>query len=140
VYSTRAGTNDLRYRYARWDAETGAWKEGQVAFAGNYLYPPEFDYAGGIALDPEDVNTLYFSSNVEPRDGSAVPGRRYEVYRAVTRDRGASWQIAALTRDSPEDNIRPFVPQGCPMVLWCRGTYSAYDRYKTRVVGLAAGP
>jgi hypothetical protein len=140
VYSTRAGSNDLRYRYALFHPEEKRWKEGQLAYAGNYLYRPEFDYAGGVVLDPDDVNRVYFASNVNPRTGQAIAGGRYEIYQALTGDNGVTWGITAVTENSALDNIRPFVPRTHPdqtTVLWCRGVYQAYDRYKTKIVGVS---
>lgn len=138
IYSTRAGSNDLRYRYARWDGVAKAWAEGEVAHAGNYLYRPEFDYAGGAVLDPTDVNRIYLSANVDPKTGEVTGRGHYEIYQGITRDRGKTWTFSAVTENSPIDNIRPFVPEMHPKeitVLWCRGTYQAYDRYSTKVVG-----
>ncbi len=136
---------DLRYRYARWTGER--WEQHEIAYGGGKLYPGEDDYAGNIALDPAALDTVYFSTDADPRTGeplmSASDGRRrYEIYRGVTADGGASWSFEPITRDSEQDNLRPIVPAapaGVRVVLWLRGEYRAYTDYDLEVVALRIG-
>ena len=124
---------DLRYRFARWDGSK--WQDGEIAYAGSTLYTGEDDYAGGICLHPDDPDTVFISSNVEPLTGKS-PGR-FEIYRGHTRDRGASWKWTAVTRELKVDNLRPIVPgsfKGKTLLLWLRGTYSRYIQYDLQVV------
>ncbi len=137
--ATRDSTtgNDLRYRYARWDAGTGRWIEREIAYAGTHLYDGENHYAGGITLDPSDPSVVYTSSDVHPETGA--PTAHYEIYRGITTDGGASWKWIPLTPGAAEDQIRPFVPRSNGnhhAVLWLRGRYTAYTDFDTDVVGL----
>lgn len=135
---------DLRYYYARWDGAT--WQVNEIAHAGTRLYAGEDDYAGLAAIDSQHVDTLYLSTNADPKTGtplvSAADGKRHwEIYRGDSADRGATWKWTALTRDSTADNLRPNVPiwpaaGDRAIVLWLRGTYRKYTDYDLDVVGL----
>ncbi len=133
---------DHRYRYARWDG--ARWRDYEIAYAGSRLYPGENDYTGNIALDPADPDTVYISTNADPRTGRPLVSRRdgrrhWEIFRGRTTDGGKSWRWEQITRDSTCDNIRPIVPApegGYGAVLWLRGRYLAYTNYDLDVVGL----
>jgi hypothetical protein len=129
---------DHRYRYARWDGSR--WNDHQVAFAGRGLSLRSRLYSGGIAIDPDDVDVVYFASSVDPTDGSPHGTGRFEIYRGRTADGGATWAFQAVTRDSIVDNLRPIVPAHHPTataLLWLQGVYDEflYD-YNQQVVGL----
>ena len=131
--------NDLRYRYARYDAETAAWTEQEIAHAGTRLYDDERHYAGGIALDPANTNRLYASADVHPASGDTTASGRYQLYRGERSEEGWAWTQVTDTPDA--DNLRPFVPRrastdGRPLVLWMRGEYTSYTDYDTNIVGL----
>jgi len=142
VYSVQKNrsSQDLRYRYARWDGRQ--WNDHALAFAGSALYEREADYSGLAALDPRNPDVVYVSTNADPVLGtpliSAADGRRhYEIFKAVTDDGGAEWTFTPITKDSTVDNLRPIVPVGEPTVLlWLRGTYSTYTDYDLDVVAL----
>jgi hypothetical protein len=133
---------DHRYRYARWTGDR--WLDYQTAYAGTRLYPHEDDYTGNICLDPQDIHTVYISTNADPVSGKALvskaDGRRhYEIFRGVTPDGGKSWRWTSITRDSAQDNIRPMVPKSNSehrVVLWLRGVYTKYTDYQLRLVGM----
>lgn len=126
---------DLRYRYARWDERAGRWREREIAYAGTHLYEPENHYAGGITIDPSDVNTVYVSGDVHPETGA--PTNHYQLYRGTTTDEGETWRWTSLTPGATEDHIRPFVPRGDRHVLlWLRGRYTTYTDYDMEVVAL----
>lgn len=134
----------IYYYYARWTG-TG-WQKRFIAQAGRGLYASEDDYGGGLTIDPQDPNVVYLSSNARyPFDLSSldnVPlavGEKYELYRGVTQDGGLTFEWSAVTRNSTEDNIRPYVPRGHSLarsLVWLRGTYSTYTSFATRVLGL----
>lgn len=141
------GTNwsDARiyYYYARW---TGAhWQKRFIAHAGRPLYSREMDYAGGIALDPGDPNTVFISSNAaEPLDLTTTtnvplrPGQRYEILQGVTTNGGLSFAWTPITANSTGDNLRPYVARGARgrrAVLWFAGDYTAYTQFNTAIVG-----
>jgi hypothetical protein len=140
----RGDPRDLRYGYARWDG--AAWRAREFAYAGERLYENERDYAGLAALDPQRTDTVYFSSNADPHDGAPLISaadirRHYELFRGVTADGGASWDIEPITRDSTVDNLRPLVPRwpdgGRTALVWMRGEYR-HNRgeWTTAVVGV----
>ena len=110
-----ASGQDHRYHYARWDGTN--WHQHEIAHAGTRLYPKEDDYTGLIVIDPDDTNIVCLSTDADPTTGkpliSRADGQRhYEIYRGVTRDRGATFEWTALTRDSNADNIRPLSRSG----------------------------
>jgi hypothetical protein len=135
------GGMDHRYHYARWDGER--WVEHEIAFAGTRLYPGEDDYTGLAAIDPQDVNSIYISTDAHPITGkplvSTTDGKRHwELFHGRTQDGGATWSWTALTEDSTVDNLRPLVPVwDDPRValVWMRGTYVTHrGPWNTKVV------
>lgn len=113
--------NDLRYRYARWNPKSKSWTEAQIAYAGSHLYVPENHFAGGITIDPENVNVVYISSNVNPETGNPGDTQHYQIYRGRTKDDGKNWKWEQLTFDTDKDNFRPIVPRnhGCKIcIIW----------------------
>jgi autotransporter-associated beta strand protein len=139
------GTDDrIYYYYARWTGS--AWQKKFIAQAGRPIYAAENDYAGGICIDPLDVNTIYISSNAQNpfalTDTTNVTLRansRYEIWRGVTADGGLTFSWTQITTNSAVDNFRPYVPRrngGERCVLWFRGTYSSYASYSCSIVGL----
>jgi hypothetical protein len=143
---TGSGWNHDRiyYYYARW---TGTeWQRRFIAHGGRGLYGSEDDYGGGMAIDPEDPNVIYISTNAaapfELSDLSNVPlatNDRYEIWQGTTSDGGLTFTWQPVTSNSGADNLRPIVPENhgydrC--VLWFRGIYTSYVNYDTQVVGL----
>ncbi len=135
AYSSHPSAMDHRYRYARWNGRS--WEDRQIAYAGKRLYERQAYYSGGICLDPDNLNVVYLSSNVNLQDGQPNASGHWEIYRGETRDGGKTWTWQALTRNSTKDNLRPIVPAAHPgkvFVLWYRGTYRAYTNFETEVV------
>ena len=139
------GGGDHRYRYARW---TGSkWVDHEIAHAGSRLYAREDDYTGLAALDPDDLNTVYISTDADPVTDrpliSKADGKRhYEIFQGVTGDGGARWKWTAITQDSTADNLRPIVPKwdrDHTALLWVRGAYRAYTDFSLEVAGLLIG-
>jgi cysteine-rich repeat protein len=128
---------DHRYRYARWDGS--AWQVSTIAYGGTGIYVIEGFYSGGIAIDPDDPNIVYFASNVVPATGEPTASGKFEIYRGVTADAGATWTITAVTSGSKVHNLRPIVPahHSSPTELvWLRGSYDTYLDYRVEVVVL----
>jgi neutral ceramidase len=147
AYSSHpANMADNRYRYARWNGKE--WEDRQIAFGGKRVsvsekLPAGNYYAGGICLDPDDLNVVYVSSSVNVRDGTPSGNGRLEIWKGVTADGGRGWTWTAITRNSATENMRPIVPVGHPgktFVLWFRGEYPAYKRYETEVVAFTDAP
>ncbi len=131
---------DLRYRYARYNPEKKKWSEQEIAFAGSHLYVPENHYAGGICIDPDNLDVLYLSSDVDPDSGEPNGTGKYQIYKGTTSDKGKSWNFEQLTCDPENDNLRPVVPRNKPenigeCVLWFRGDYKSYEEYDCEIVG-----
>lgn len=129
---------DLRYRYARWDGQR--WNDFEIARAGTRLYPMEDDYTGLIALDPQDVSTVFISANVDPVTGGPLAKKRYQIFRGRTSDAGKTWTWSQLTDTADVDNLRPVVPiwssTDQQAVVWMRGQYRTYTDYDLEMVGV----
>ncbi|TML75037.1 MAG: hypothetical protein E6G07_13325 [Actinobacteria bacterium] len=85
-------------------------------------------------LDHRDPSTVYASVKV---------GSHYEIARFRTKDGGVHWKRQWLTRDSSTDNVRPVVPRGLAKdaqdLLWMRGRYIFYTKFRTSIVGITSG-
>ncbi|NME70736.1 BNR-4 repeat-containing protein [Flammeovirga aprica] len=135
-YSKQLDINTITYHYAKWNGKQ--WTNHLVADAGKGLYKGEDDYTGIITINPYNTNQIFMASNKNPITGEE--GVRYEIYTATTKDHGASWKWRAITENSKQDNLRPYVPKGIKkkkdrVVLWFYGRYTTYMNYKARVVG-----
>jgi len=138
---SKAGGEDLRYIYARFDGQR--WHSHPLAYAGSRLYAPEVDYSGLGAIDPNDTDVVYISTDADPTTGeplisSADNQRHYEIFKGITTDHGETWQWTAITANSTVDNIRPSVPdwKDGTALLWLRGTFRTFRDYDTKLVGL----
>ena len=140
--SQGSGGFDHRYHLAR--LSPGGWRQHEIAYAGERLYPREDDYTGLVAIDPEDVNHLVISTNADPVSGvplisSADGQRHYEIFEGKSHDGGETFAWQALTRNSTVDNIRPIIPawkSDRRVVLWLRGSYTTYTDFDTQIVGV----
>ncbi len=108
VYTRLPGESDHRYHYTRWSG--AEWMDTEITAAGGW-FPhtpegadePEPHYSGGIVLDHDDPSVVYLSRPV-----AGV----FEIERWWTEDGGANWQSRAVTENSANDNVRPFVVRG----------------------------
>ena len=155
VYSVQMNTRpqrprpvgaDHRYRYARWNGTS--WRDAEIAFAGTETHDaPDDDCTGLAAIDPQNVNIVYVSTNADPRSGapliSQADGKRHwEIFKGTTMDDGANWRWTPLTRDSRADNLRPIVPAsgaGFSPVVWLRGAMRMPKDSALEVVTLTPG-
>lgn len=134
------GGKDHRYHYARFTGT--AWISNEIAFAGGGLYEHEVNYTGLVALARQDPNVLFLSADLDPATGLPLSvgdaGRKFEIFRGDTTDRGRTWTFSQLTRDSKKNNIRPIVPHWNEsiLLLWLRGEYTTMSRFDLDVVGL----
>jgi hypothetical protein len=146
----RQGGMDLRYYYGRWDGSE--WHVHEMAYAGTRLYPFEDDYSGLVALDPQDPNTVFISTNADPVTGqpliSAADGQRhYELFRGEIRQLtdGAHWRWQPITANSTVDNLRPLVPKWKDprtALVWMRGPSYTHNHgnWTTAVVAVILPP
>lgn len=135
------GGFDHRFDYARWDGSR--WRVHEIAYAGTRLYAGEDDYTGLAALDPNNPDVVYISTDAEPVTGkplvSAADGQRHhELFRGTTGDGGATWKWEPITANSDLDNLRPVVPRWKDRrtaLVWMRGSYTNnHGEWTTTVV------
>jgi len=136
TYSKQRNINEITYHYAYWNGTS--WINKSVSDAGKGLYNGEDDYTGIITTNPYNTNEIFMSSNRNPISG--VENNRYEIYSAITNDGGDTWNWTEVTKDSDQDNLRPYVPKGITtaddrVVLWFYGRYTTYLNYDTKIVG-----
>lgn len=72
------------------------------------MYYDESDYSGLAALNPQDPNIVYISTDADPISGapliSNVDGtRHYEIFKGITMDGGETWTWQAITKNSIMD-------------------------------------
>lgn len=130
----RTSVPDLRFFYAR-HTPGGEWMVEELAQAGPGLLPHEQDYTGLAAIDPYDLDQVFVSTPIDPRDGTATPHR--EIYRGRRDAEGAGWAWTPVTGDSDVDNLRPIVAPGDPSrtpLLWFRGSMKASQHYECEAV------
>jgi hypothetical protein len=122
------GGMDLRYHYARWNGT--AWHTEEIAYAGRRLYRTEDDYSGLGALDPNNPDVAYISTDADPSTGTplisaADQQRHYELFRGE-RSASGKWTWTPFTRNSTDDNLRPVIPHWNDRrtaIVWMRGRY-----------------
>ena len=119
------------YYYGVYDR--GKWKNYKLADAGKWFpeTPPgarerEPNYSGGIVVDHQDPSIVYLS-----REKNGV----FEIERWSTSDKGKTWRVEEITRNSQHDNVRPFVirnhPNDAPELLWMNvQEYIHYTDYR----------
>jgi hypothetical protein len=121
--------------YARWNGST--WTSTYLGKAGKRLYVSQDDYTGLGALCPNDPNTIFISTPIDPRNQTNLTV--HEIFKGVTTNNGATWNWTPITQKSVRDNLRPIVPawdNNNRVLLWWRGTYTAAQNFDTAVVGI----
>jgi len=130
--------------FCRWDGTN--WTPTYLCQAGYKLYSDEADYVGLGALSPNDPNTIYISSQWDPR--AVTPGvtdtnppysTNREIWQGITTNHGASFAWRPITQNSARDNIRPIVPvwdASDTALIWFRGTYYTAQIYDEAPVGI----
>ena len=133
--------------YGRWDGS--AWRVHEIAYAGTRLYAGEDDYTGLAALDPNNPDVVYISTDAEPVTGTPLVStadgeRHHELFRGTTRDFGATWSWEPITANSTMDNLRPLVPRWKDRrtaLVWMRGSYkNNHGEWTTAVVATILPP
>ncbi len=142
AYSVRKNIDHFSYRYARWDGNL--WNDYFLAYAGRALYEKEFHYTGLLALDPDNTDIVYISTDAHPVTeapliSSVDNERHYEIFRGTTTNSGQTWSWEAITQNSIHDNLRPIMPKGnekFKVLLWLKGSIKSYMDYNFDVVGI----
>ncbi len=135
---TGAYGNDLEYYYAH--LVGNSWQVSRVGYAGYPLYNGQNQYAGLMAVDPTNPNTIYVSADVSPATGAALLGpdgnQHYQILEGTTNNGGSTWSWTQLT-DTLSDNIRPEVVSGGgkEALVWMQGSYTTYTSFNTSMVG-----
>lgn len=133
AYATFPSSTDHRYNYAKWTGS--AWFSKEMVSAGKSFNPPplEQEYSGGITLDHENPSVVYLSR--------AVKGS-FQIEKWRTKNGGASWLSKRITYAKGK-NVRPISPRGLKSpnysVIWMRGAYNHFKKYRTSLVAIKAG-
>ena len=126
---------DHAFIYCRYDGLN--WFYTYLGQAGKKMYASEADYTGLGALDPNDPNTIYISTHIDPRTDIDITYR--EIFKGVTSDDGASWNWTPITANSSEHNFRPIMPdwdENHTALMWFRGTYNSAQNFDAAIVGI----
>ena len=121
--------------YSRFDGSS--WSYTYLGQAGKKMYASEADYTGLGALHPNDPNTIYISTHIDPSTDLDITYR--EIFKGVTADSGATWTWTPITENSNRHNFRPIIPQwkeGHTALLWFRGTYTRAQDFDAAIVGI----
>ena len=131
------------YYYARWTG--GKWRITDIADAGKWFHQsPQTEncYSAGMAIDPDDVNTVYCSLPTKNQSGKEV----YEIWKYTLNEAGVVTTKEAITWNSEKNNMRPYVLPGSVgsdlRVVWMNGDYYYWmkcsrfpEGYPTRIMG-----
>lgn len=120
VYATFPSTTDHRYRRANWNG--ASWDDTQICTAGGYLYTGQPYYSGGVAIDPDNVNQVFASREVNGE---------HQLWRYVY---SGSWTGEQITQG--QRSIRPYVARGAvaePRLFYMAGNYHSYTVFDTTI-------
>jgi len=137
VYTLLPEETKHYYYYSKWNGNE--WNVQEISKAGSAF--PRFKrakedrdrephYSGGVYLDHENTNIVYYSVPVNDR---------FEIFKAETNDLGKTWKKTALTINSLKDNVRPYTIRGAGngakgQVLWMyNDKYTHYTDFNSRI-------
>ncbi len=133
---------DHRFIYCRYNGS--AWSYTYLGKAGPKLYSSEADYTGNAAIHPNDPNTIYISTTIDPRDVTDLGV--HEIFKGTTSDDGDTWDWTPITWNTTPPsggeeggNIRPIIPawdENNTALLWFRGTYFSAQNFDAAIVGI----
>lgn len=123
------------YFYAAFDGTY--WTDIEICNSGKWFPQTpkgkrerEPHYSGGLTVNPTKLNEVYVSKQV-----NGV----FEIERFTLQQATKTWDIAPITQNSVNDNIRPFFPRGgnaesTPVLLWMNNKkYIHYTNYDTEI-------
>ena len=137
VYTKLPTESEHKYWYAKWNGKT--WENSKISDGGAWFpryikgketREPEPHYSGGVYLDHENTNIVYYSKPINDI---------FEIFKSETKDNGKTWQETAITSESKKDNVRPFAVRGArektkSQVLWMfNDRYSTYTDFNTQI-------
>lgn len=137
VYTRLLEETNHEYFYAKWNGLT--WVNSIISSAGSAF--PRFDrpkekrvrephYSGGVNLDHENPNIVYYSKPVNDV---------FEIFKAETTDSGKNWTETPITSNSIKDNVRPFAIRAADkeaksQVLWMfNESYAHYTNFNSKI-------
>ena len=136
AYSKLPTESEHTYWYAKWNGKT--WLNSKISDAGAWFprykkdkstREPEPHYSGGVYLDHEHPNTVYYSKPVKDV---------FEIFKAETIN-SEHWTETAITLNSKKDNVRPYAIRGAgkassSQVMWMfNDRYSHYKDFNTQI-------
>ena len=109
------------YYYAFWDGTK--WKKIFLANAGGKFHKSEIEYcySGGMALDKNDLSSVYISVPVK-----GIHGTVFEIQKVeLSQKNGILLQTSTVTYNSEKNNVRPYMVQNgeSSELLWMHGDY-----------------
>ncbi|WP_298537037.1 glycoside hydrolase family 88 protein [uncultured Algibacter sp.] len=134
VYSRLPEETKHQYYYAKWNGKK--WAESKIADAGSAFPRVERKkedrerepyYSGGVHLDHENTNTVYYSKPVNDV---------FEIFKAELNEDGVTWKETSITDNSKKDNVRPFAIRNAEetskaQIIWMQNEYySHHTNYK----------
>lgn len=132
------GKDSHDYYYAKWTGEK--WRLTPLVNGGGKFHPSNTErcYSGGMAIDPQNPETIYLSV---PTDGDH--GKIFEIWKYTVDDNGAVTATEQITRNSVKNNVRPYVlpgSEGSPLRLgWMNGDYYYWMVNKNYPAGYPTG-
>lgn len=121
---------DHRYYQARWNGL--AWTHKEVCAGGGRIYMAQPQYSGGIAQDPDDINVVYCSRQVDSGGNAVGMDGTFQLFKYITADGGVTWTGTQLTSGSVHC-LRPYVTEGIRRLYYSRGSYTTYNLYDTTI-------
>lgn len=120
VYAALNSTTNHRYRRAVWNGSS--WDDTEICAAGGYLYTGETYYSGGVAIDPDDINTVFASREVNDE---------HQIWRYTY---SGSWSGEQITKGGRA--FRPYVVRNAvaePRLFYMKGDYQSYEIFDTTI-------
>lgn len=135
VYSRFPNDSNHVYYYSVW--HNNQWNNYRLIDSGPWFPQTpvgtkerEPNYSGGIVLDHNDPSIIYLSR---------LKKGKFEIEKWTTGNKGKDWIVEAITSDSENNNVRPFVirnysTQDSLRVLWMNiEKYVHYTDYQTAI-------
>ncbi|MCT4645713.1 MAG: BNR repeat-containing protein [Carboxylicivirga sp.] len=135
LYTKSPTEDNHEYWYARYTKE--GWVSRKICDSGKWFpqtpegkVEPEPHYFGGMTVHPKKANVVYLSRQI-----NGV----FEIERWETSDMGKTWISKAITQNSTQDNVRPYIPRGLSspdpeLVIWMENQkYIHYTNYQTAI-------